>query len=287
MGGVKLPKKHTSTQNTKLAFFLNLAFTIIEYIGGFLTNSMAILSDATHDLGDSISLGTSWYLQRISNKESDGKYSFGYKRFSTLGALISGIVLTIGSIIILIKSVPRLFNPTHPDAQGMLWLALLGVAMNGFAAWKLYKGDSMNESVLSWHLLEDLLGWVGVLIISIVLMFKDIHILDPILSIVISTFVLINVIRKLMKTMKVFLNAVPDGINLESIQKKMMEVDRVKKVSHLHIWSIDGEVNAMSVHLYLSENMCSKENEELKNQIRDSVSDLKVTHSIIETHLLK
>ena len=227
LGGVKLPKKHSSTQNTKLAFFLNLAFTIIEFIGGYLTNSMAILSDAIHDLGDSISFGTAWYLQKFSNKDSDQKYSFGYKRFSTLGALISGIVLISGSIIILTKSIPRLFNPSHPDAQGMLWLALIGVAMNGYAAWKLHKGNSMNESVLSWHLLEDLLGWIGVLIISIVLMFKDIHILDPILSIVISTFVLFNVIRKLVKIMKVFLNAVPEGINLDSIQKQMMEVDRV------------------------------------------------------------
>ena len=279
-----MSKKYSATNNTRLAFFLNLVFTIIEFIGGFLTNSMAILSDAVHDLGDSISLGSSWYLQKISSKGSSNKYSFGYKRFSTLGALLSGTILFFGSIYIFTKAVPRLFNPPHPDAQGMLWLAILGVGMNGFAAWRLHKGSSMNESVLSWHLLEDLLGWIGVLIVSIVLMFKDIHILDPILSIAITSFVLFNVTRKLIKTIKIFLDAVPDGVNLGAIQAKMECLNNVYKVNHLHIWSIDGEDNAMSVHIYLNENRSIEDSVELKNEVKNIVSDFNIIHSIIEIH---
>ncbi|RIW38357.1 cation transporter [Bacillus salacetis] len=279
-----MSKRHSASSNTKLAFFLNLIFTIIEFIGGFLTNSMAILSDAVHDLGDSISLGSSWYLQKLSNKGSNNRYSFGYKRFSTLGALISGTILFFGSIYVLTEAIPRLFDPPHPDAQGMLWLAVLGVGVNGFAAWRLHKGSSMNESVLSWHLLEDLLGWIGVLVVSCVLLFKDIHILDPILSISITSFVLFNVTRKLIKTIKIFLDAVPEDVDLEGIKAEVEGLDAVERTEHFHIWSIDGEVNAMSVHLYLSKNLSSGHVEELKSEVKDIVSEINIIHSIIEVH---
>ncbi|RBP05559.1 cation diffusion facilitator family transporter [Rossellomorea aquimaris] len=279
-----MSKNHSSTKNTRLAFFLNLIFTIIEFIGGYLTNSMAILSDAVHDLGDSISLGGAWYLQKLSNKEGNNKYSFGYKRFSTLGALISGIVLLFGSIFVLTEAVPRLFNPTHSDAQGMLWFAILGVAINGFAAWRLHGGSSMNEKVLSWHLLEDILGWVGVLIISIVMLFKDIHILDPILSIVITCFILFNVIRNLIKTMKVFLDAVPDEVDMDAIRKEIEGINGVERVAHLHIWSIDGEENTMITHLYTSKNTAFDKHEEIKEKVRNLVSEVNINHSTIEIH---
>ncbi|WP_201715540.1 cation diffusion facilitator family transporter [Rossellomorea arthrocnemi] len=280
-----MSKSHSSTKNTRLAFFLNLIFTIIEFIGGYLTNSMAILSDAVHDLGDSLSLGGSWYLQRLSNKEGNNRYSFGYKRFSALGALISGTVLLFGSIFVLTEAIPRLFNPTHPDAQGMLWFAILGVSINGFAAWRLHSGSSMNEKVLSWHLLEDILGWVGVLIISIVMMFKDIHILDPILSIVITCFVLFNVVRNLIKTIKIFLDAVPDEVDLDAVGKQIKSISGVEEVDHLHIWSIDGEENAMSTHLYTSKDFACEKQEEIKEQVRDLVSHLHIKHSTIEIHI--
>ncbi|MFI8577738.1 cation diffusion facilitator family transporter [Rossellomorea aquimaris] len=280
-----MSKNHSSTKNTRLAFFLNLIFTIIEFIGGYLTNSMAILSDAVHDLGDSLSLGGSWYLQRLSNKEGNNRYSFGYKRFSALGALISGTVLLFGSIFVLTEAIPRLFNPTHPDAQGMLWFAILGVAINGFAAWRLHSGSSMNEKVLSWHLLEDILGWVGVLIISIVMMFKDIHILDPILSIVITCFVLFNVVRNLIKTMKVFLDAVPDEVDLDAVHEQIKSINGVDEVDHLHIWSIDGEENAMITHLYTSKGFAWEKQGEIKEKVRDLVSHLDIKHSTIEIHI--
>lgn len=283
-GSDAMSKKYSSTSNTKFAFWLNLIFTIIEFIGGFLTNSMAIISDAIHDLGDSISLGSSWYLQKISTKGRNNKYSFGHKRFSTLGALISGSVLFFGSIYIYIKAIPRLFDAPHPDAQGMLWIAILGVAVNGIGAWRLHKGSSMNEGVLSWHLLEDFLGWIGVLVVSIVLMFKDIHILDPILSIAITTFVLFNVTRKLIKTIKIFLDSVPEGVNLEAIQAKIECLDKVSEVEHLHIWSIDEKDNAMSVHIILNENISTEEGEEFKGDVKSIVSDLNIIHSIIDIH---
>ena len=157
-------------------FFLNVGFTIIEFIGGWLTNSTAIMADAVHDLGDSLSIGLAWLLNKISAKHANDTYSYGYQRFSLLGALINGVVLISGSIWVLSEALPRLSNPEMPDAQGMILLSIFGVAVNGFAAYKLSRGKSLNERVLNWHLLEDVLGWIAVLIVAIVLLFVEIPI---------------------------------------------------------------------------------------------------------------
>ncbi|MEJ2447304.1 MAG: cation diffusion facilitator family transporter, partial [Anaerolineales bacterium] len=173
---------HTHTENIRVAFFLNLGFTLFEVIGGLYTNSLAILSDALHDLGDSFSLGMAWYLERHSHKESDVKYSYGYRRFSLLAALINTIVLIAGSIYILSEAIPRLLHPEHSNAGGMVVLAVVGIAVNGFAALRVRSEGSLNAQVISWHLLEVVLGWAAVLIVSISLLITDIHILDPILN---------------------------------------------------------------------------------------------------------
>lgn len=190
-----LTHNHENQGNIKVAFFLNLSFTIAEIIGGLWTNSVAILSDAVHDLGDSLSLGLAWYFDAFSKKGPDEKYSFGYARFSLLAALINSLVLVGGSVLVLTRSVPRIFNPEPIDAKGMFVFAILGILINGLAVLKLKKGTSLNEKVVSWHLMEDVLGWVVILVASIVLMFVDIPILDPILSVLITIYVLFHVLK--------------------------------------------------------------------------------------------
>ena len=194
-----------SGKNLKIAFFLNLGFTILEFFGGIYVNSVAIMSDAVHDLGDSLSLGTAWYLDKKSHKEADDKYSFGYKRFSLLGALINSIVLIGGSIYVISEAIGRLFEPQPSDAQGMIVFAIIGVLVNGYAAWKLSSGNSLNEKTVSWHLMEDVLGWVAVLIVAIVLNFTDNQYLDPALSILITLYILYNVVLRLKETLYIFL----------------------------------------------------------------------------------
>lgn len=210
----------TSTGKIKTAFFLNFVFTIIEIIGGLLTNSMAILSDALHDLGDSLSLGLAWFLQKFSKKGTSESFSFGYRRFSLLAALINSIVLIVGSVFIITEAVPRLFNPPEPHAGGMLAVAVLGIIINGAAVFRLRGGDSMNQKVLSWHLLEDVLGWAAVLFVSILMLFFDLPVLDPLASIGITIFILYNVIKNLVQTMKLFLEAVPADVDLKGSLKK-------------------------------------------------------------------
>lgn len=276
-----MAKAHKSTKNIKLAFMINLLFSIGELIGGFLINSVAIMSDAIHDLGDAIALGISWFLQNFSNKEGDEKFSFGYKRFSLLGALINAAVLIAGSIYIFTQAIPLLFNPEHSNAQGMIWFAVVGVLLNGYAAFKLHKGKSVNEGVLSWHMLEDVLGWVAVLIVGIVLLFKDIHILDPILSLAIALFILVNVVRNLTKTMKILLEGVPEGIDIEEIQAKIEKIPGVLSVGDLNIWSIDGEENALNLHLSVEGDNLA-DSAAIKEKVRKATSDLRIVHSAIE-----
>lgn len=276
-----MAKFHKSSENIKLAFAINLLFSIGEFIGGLFINSVAIMSDAIHDFGDAIALGSSWFLQRFSNKERDENFSFGYKRFSILGALINAVVLIAGSVYIFFQAIPLLFNPEHSNAQGMIWFAVVGVLLNGYAAFRLHKGKTVNEGILSWHMLEDVLGWMAILIVGIVLLFKDIHILDPILSIAIGLFILVNVVRKSVKTMRILLEGVPEGIDIEKVQSKIEETPGVVSVKNLYIWSIDGEQNAFNLHL-LVEGEDFDDARAIKEEVREATSELNISHSTIE-----
>ncbi|MEH8020174.1 cation diffusion facilitator family transporter [Rheinheimera metallidurans] len=272
----------TASNRIGWAFFLNLSFTIIEFIGGWLTNSTAIMADAVHDLGDSLSIGTAWGLNKLSDKKSNAIFSYGYKRFSLLGALINGIVLTIGSIWILLESIPRLFSPVMPQAEGMLLLSIFGIAVNGFAAYKLSGGKSLNERVLNWHLLEDVLGWVAVLIVSIVLMFKPWPILDPILSIAFTLFILFNVGRNLKETLLLFLQGTPDKKLMKQVRALLLSKGEVAELHHFHIWSLDGEHSVMTVHLVLKTEITLVAIKNLKQQLQQQLAEFNFAHTTIE-----
>ena len=243
--------QHPSGKNLKLAFFLNLGFTIFEIIGGFYVNSVAIISDAVHDLGDSLSLGTAWYLQKKSLKGRDSRFSFGYKRFSLLGALINSLVLIGGSLFVIYQAILRLIEPEPSDAQGMVIFAIVGVLVNGFAAYKLSGGNSMNEKVISWHLIEDVLGWTAVLVVAIILLFWDNPYLDPALSLLITAFILWNVAKRLKETLFIFLQGVPEDIKLDEVEDRILKIENVASVHHMHVWSLEGEHHVFTAHVKL------------------------------------
>ena len=249
------------------AFFLNVTFTIIEFIGGWLTNSTAIMADAVHDLGDSLSIGFAWILSRFSNKKASDKYSYGYRRLSLFGALVNCIVLVIGSIWVLYEAIPRLSNPEMPVVEGMLGLAILGVAVNGYAVFKLKAGETLNEKVLTWHLLEDVLGWVAVLIVSIVLLFVELPILDPLLSIGFTLFILFNVFKNLKSTLILFLQAAPDEETQDKIRRSLTQLPEVNGIHHMHFWSLDGESHVLTAHLELFDKFDVNELIRLKEQV--------------------
>ena len=276
---------HNQEGNIKIAFFLNLGFTILEFFGGLYVNSVAIISDALHDLGDSISLGLSWYLDHKSKKGANRKFTFGYTRFSLLGALINSLVLIAGSIFVINEAVARIITPEHTDAQGMLIFAIIGVIVNGYAAWKVSHGKTLNEKVISWHLLEDVLGWAAVLIVSIVLIFQDIHYLDPALSILITGYVLWNVIKRLKETLYVFLQGSPDDVSVEELETKFLKKDFINQTKHVHLWSLDGESHVFTAHLILEGVSEYSEIIRVKKEIREILKPYNFSHSTIEVEL--
>lgn len=282
MGHSHQHNHNVSQKNIKVAFFLNISFTIAEIVGGLLTNSMAILADALHDLGDSFSLGLSWYFAKISDKKPSETFSYGYKRFSLLAALVNGIVLFGGSLIILSEAIPRLIHPEHSNAKGMFVFALFGIVVNGLAVLRLKSGKTMNERVVTWHLLEDVLGWVAVLIVSIVMLFKDIHILDPILSVLITLYILWNVFKNLKKTILLFLQGVPEDISISIVESELKKLDNVEKVYHTHIWSQDGEHNILTTHIVIAEDLDWNDVDSLKEKARSRLKDLDIEHATIE-----
>jgi cobalt-zinc-cadmium efflux system protein len=268
--------------NIAVAFFLNLGFAIIELVGGLLTNSVAILSDALHDFGDSLSLGTAWYFQKKSRQEKSSNYTYGYRRFSLIGAFINALVLTLGSIFIIQEAITRLSHPETVNARGMLWLAVLGVTINFAAMLRLKKGTSINEKVISLHFLEDVLGWIAVLIGALVMMFADLPIIDPILSLLIACFVLFNVYRNIKPAFSIILQGVPENITEEKIRSMVMSEKGVVDMHDFRIWTLDGEHHVLSVHVLVKENMDLKSAEALKENIKSSLKKMHISHATIE-----
>ena len=274
-----------SSNRIGTVFILNLVFTIIEFVGGLLTNSTAIMADAIHDLGDTLSIGFAWLLNKLSQKQTDDEFTYGYFRFSSLAALINGLVLVIGSVWILSESIPRLMSPEMPHAVGMFWLAILGVIVNGVAAWRLSAGKTQNERILNWHLLEDVLGWIAVLIVSVCLMFFDWPILDPALSIVFTLFILINVLKNTYQTIKIFMQSVPDKKLLENIRRDLQSIEHVINIHHVHLWSLDGERHVLTAHLEIDEHMSSVNQAQIKQQVFRILSKYPLSHTTIEFEL--
>lgn len=271
-----------SGKNILIAFFLNAGFSILEFVGGYYTNSVAILSDALHDLGDSMALLMAYILEKYSEKKPDEKFTYGYRRFSILSAFITSGILLIGSFFVIQKAVERIMSPEPVNVQGVIGMAVLGVLVNSYAAWKLSKGEGLNQRAVMLHMMEDVLGWVAVLIVGIVLLFKDWFILDPILSILISLLILKNVYANLMSIGKVVLQQFPDDLELEKLKLELRRIPEVVDIHSIQAWSIDSISHSLSLHVVVESSMSMEELDKLKKNIRHVLSHYRVLHSSIE-----
>ena len=262
-----------------LAFFLNLSYAIIEFIAGGIFGSSAVLADSIHDLGDAIAIGVSAFLETISNREEDSHYTLGYKRFSLLGAMVTAVILMTGSVLVILENITKLFNPQPVNDEGILWLGIIAVSINVLASLVVRKGKTKNESIMSLHFLEDTLGWVAVILMAIVLRFTDWYILDPLLSLVISIFILSKAIPRFWSTLKIFLDAVPEGVDIKQVKSDLEQLDHVASINQLNLWTMDGlEKNAI-VHV------CLKEIEQMelcKESIRRKLKDCSFQNITIE-----
>ena len=236
-----------------LAFFLNLSYAIVEFIAGGVFGSSAVLADSVHDLGDAIAIGISAFLESISNREEDSHYTLGYKRFSLLGAMITAVILMTGSVLVILENIAKIFHPQSVNDEGIFWLGIIAITINVLASLVIRKGQTKNESILSLHFLEDTLGWVAVILMAIVLRFTDWYILDPLLSLAISFFILSKALPRFWSTLKIFLDAVPEGVDIQKIKTDLAELDHVASINQLNLWTMDGlEKNAI-VHVCLKE----------------------------------
>ena len=262
-----------------LAFFLNLSYAIVEFIAGGIFGSSAVLADSIHDLGDAIAIGVSAFLETISNREEDSHYTLGYKRFSLLGALITAVILMTGSVLVILENITKLFHPQPVNDEGILWLGIIAVSINVLASLVVRKGKTKNESILSLHFLEDTLGWVAVILMAIVLRFTDWYILDPLLSLVISIFILSKAIPRFWSTLKFFLDAVPEGVDIQRVKSDLEQLDHVASINQLNLWTMDGlEKNAI-VHVCLKE---IEKMEVCKESIRSKLKDCGFQNITIE-----
>lgn len=264
-------------RNIFVAFILNLAFAIFELIGGIITGSIAVASDALHDIGDAISIGISYFLERKSKKQPDEIYTYGYGRFSVLGGAITTLILLLGSMAVICNAVLRILNPAPVHYDGMIVFAMVGVAVNFCAAWFTREGDSINQKAVNLHMLEDVLGWIVVLVGAIVMRFTDLVILDPLMSIGVAVFILMHAIKNLREVLFLFLEKLPRDMDVQEIHTHLMEIDGITDVHHMHIWSLDGQNNYATMHIVTDE-----DGHHIKEAVREELRHHGIHHATLE-----
>lgn len=265
-------------KNILIAFILNLGFSIFEIIGGLFTSSIAIISDAFHDFVDAFSIGLSYILERKSKKKPDYKYTYGYMRFSVLGAFLTTTFLAAGSIVVMISAINRLFNPVEVHYNGMIIISIIGIIVNFLAAYQTKDGDSLNQKSVNLHMLEDVLGWIVVFFGSILMKFTDISYIDSIMSIGIACYILIHALKNLKSVLDLFLVKTPASIDIDHIKKELLEIPNINDIHHIHIWSIDGVNNYATLHAVSD----IKDLTAAKKTIKECLKEHGIAHSTIE-----
>ncbi len=275
-------ENHSDASGLKMAFWLNFIFSLIEFIGGILTNSMAILSDALHDLGDAFVILLSWRLEKFSQKKPDLRYTYGYQRFSLLGALITGLVLAVGAALIIRESIPRLFSTPEVHTSGMLALAILGLSVNLAAMLRLRHGGGLNQRMVMLHLLEDTIGWIAVLLGAVAIWLWGYGWIDPLLSIAINIFILYRVYGNLKETLDILMQRSPEGLNRDVLENEILSIRGVKALHALHLWSLNGQEHILSVHIVVSPNLNNAGKADLKRTIKSLLLRYRVKNATIE-----
>ena len=264
-------------RNILIAFILNLGFSIFELFGGLFTNSVAIMSDAIHDIGDALSIGISYFLEKKSKKNADNTHTYGYTRYSVLGATITSIILLIGSLVVVARAVIRLVKPEDINYNGIIVFAIIGVVVNFAAAYFTREGDSLNQKAVNLHMLEDVLGWVIVLIGSIVMKFTNASFIDSLLSIGVAMFILINSIKMLLSAVDLFLEKTPAGISVDELKNHLLEIEGIISIHDMHIWSLDGINHCATLHVVVDDHFKST-----KRKVREELHEHGIAHVTIE-----
>ncbi len=264
-------------RNILIAFLLNLGFSIFEFIGGIFTGSIAIVSDAVHDIGDAISIGLSYFLEKKSKKSPDKQYTYGYARYSVIGGLVTTVILLVGSIFVIYNAIGRFIEPRDINYDGMLIFAVVGVVVNLFAAFFTHGDGSINQRAVNLHMIEDVLGWIVVLIGAFVMKITDFAFIDPLMSIGVAIFIFVNAIGNLKEVTDLFLEKTPKDVDIDEIKEHIEEIEGVVGVHHIHVWSMDGQNNYATMHIVTDE-----EGSEIKARVREELKEHGIVHATLE-----
>ena len=264
-------------KNIFIAFILNLLFAVFEFFGGLYTGSVAIISDSIHDIGDATSIGISYFLEKKSKKQPDEKYTYGYMRYSVIGGVITTLILLLGSMMVIYNAISRLITPATINYDSMIIFAIVGVTVNFCAAFFTRRGDSINQKAVNLHMLEDVLGWIVVLVGAVVMKFTNFAFIDPLMSIGVAVFILLNAINNLKEVVDLFLEKTPHNVKIGDIREHLCEIAGVVDIHHIHVWSIDGNHNYATMHV-----VANGDHHKIKDAIREELREHDISHVTLE-----
>ena len=270
-----------ASANILFALLLNFGFAVAEVALGLWANSLAILSNALHDFGDSVSLGLAWYFDRLSRRGVTDRFSYGFRRFSLIPVIINSSILLGGSGFIIYEAALRIINPVPSRTEGMIVFAVVGMAINLIAYIRLRRGQSLNEQAASLHLLDDILGLAAVLIIALVMRYTEIRVLDPLLSVAIAVFVIGKTVRNIQKSSTIFLQGVPLHIDLPAVKEALLGIEGVLEVHDVHVWSLEGEMDIFTGHVVVDDRLL-QDPDATKERIKKVLESVHIEHSTIE-----
>lgn len=280
---------HVHTDNKKVllfSFVIITAFMIVEIIGGFLANSLALLSDGLHMFSDAVSLGVALVAFIYAEKHATLSKTFGYKRFEILAALFNGVTLFIIGIIIIVEAIQRFFKPTEVQSSEMFIISVTGLIINIVVAFLMFSGgdtkDNINMRGAFIHVLGDLLGSLGAIIAAILIWAFGWTIADPIASIIVSILIIKSSWGITKSSLNILMEGTPSNININTIIKTILEEDSISSVHDCHLWTISNDLNALSCHAVVSSRMTVEECEQLLERVEDKLNHLNVNHMTIQ-----
>ncbi len=278
---------HLASQNRKrlaLALVVTLAFVIVEAVAGFFSNSLALLTDAAHNLTDVIALGLSWYALRIASQPANAGKTFGYHRVGILVALVNSTTLVLISMGIFYEAGRRFLSPPEVDSTILIGVATIAFLVNAWTAWLIHKGIERDLNLRSTfvHLMGDVLSTIGAVIAGIIIFFTKWNWLDPLVSVFIGLLILWNAWVILRQTINILLESTPDNIDIKTMVHDLLKVEGVKGVHDLHVWSISENTRMLTAHIQTADTPISV-GVDLQNRINEILfHKYKIQHATLQ-----
>jgi cobalt-zinc-cadmium efflux system protein len=275
-------------QGNKNAFLvgiaLNAAFVLAEIIAGFIYNSMALLTDAGHNISDIASLVLSLLAFRIARKRSTVAFTYGYKKTTILAALANAVLLLLAVGVLGFESITRLFSPERVEGGMIAWIAGLGIIINAVSAWLFFrvKNKDLNTRSAYLHLLADALVSVGVVVAGLLIQYTGWYWLDPAIGLVIMVVILVSTWGLLTESFRMTIDAVPPGIDLEDVKNVIRKIPGVDEVAHVHVWPLSTTENALTAHVRVDRSLSFEGKLELVKKIKHELQHHNIQHSTIE-----